>query len=59
MTTTPADPPSAPRPPAPASAAPGPTRSSALRVGLAWSLVSLPLAWGIFETLKKAILLFR
>ena len=28
-------------------------------VALAWVLVGIPLAWGVFTTLKKALLLFH
>ncbi len=30
-----------------------------LAVTLAWLLVGLPLLWGIWQTLQKAMLLFR
>ena len=33
--------------------------SSWVRVAVAWILVSLPLLWGVFNTLKKALALFR
>jgi hypothetical protein len=33
--------------------------SSWLLVVLAWSLVSIPLLWGIWQTVKKAAVLFR
>lgn len=39
-----------------------PERQSAtswVLVALAWSLVGLPLAWGVYQTLQKALLLFR
>lgn len=32
--------------------------SSALALVLAWAAVSLPLAWGILETFRKALALF-
>lgn len=28
-------------------------------VAVAWTLVGVPLAWGIFKTLEKALVLFR
>ena len=28
-------------------------------VALVWSLVGMPLAWGVYQTLQKALLLFR
>lgn len=34
-------------------------RSSPVAVALAWAAVSIPLAWGVYETIKKAALLFR
>lgn len=30
-----------------------------LTVAVAWTLVGLPLAWGIYKTLEKALVLFR
>ena len=33
--------------------------SNAVRIGLAWLIVSIPLAWGVFETLRKAAKLFQ
>jgi hypothetical protein len=33
--------------------------SSWIVVGLAWLLVSIPLLWGIWQTVKKASVLFR
>jgi hypothetical protein len=33
--------------------------SNRLLVALAWLLVGIPLAWGIYRTLKSAIVLFR
>ncbi len=38
---------------------PAPAPSSWLLVGIAWMLVSVPLLWGIWTTLKKAVVLFR
>jgi len=42
-------------------AGPGaPSRGSSwVRVAIAWVLVGLPLLWGIFNTIKKALALFR
>jgi len=31
----------------------------ALRIGLAWALVGIPLLWGVSETVKKSLLLFK
>jgi hypothetical protein len=36
-----------------------PAPSSWVLVVLAWSLVSIPLLWGIGQTVKKAAVLFR
>ena len=36
-----------------------PSGSSWVLVILAWSLVSIPLLWGIWQTVKKAAVLFR
>ena len=36
-----------------------PSPSSWVPVVLAWSLVSIPLLWGIWQTVKKAAVLFR
>jgi hypothetical protein len=36
-----------------------PSPSSWILVALAWSLVSIPLLWGIGQTVKKAAVLFR
>ena len=36
-----------------------PTPGSWIKVGVAWALVSLPLAWGVFKTFEKAAVLFR
>ena len=44
-----------PSPDAPTEEAP----SSAAAVALRWLIVGLPLAWGIFETLKKSLALFH
>jgi hypothetical protein len=37
----------------------GTGRSSTLSLVLAWAAVSIPLAWGVYETMTKAVLLFR
>jgi hypothetical protein len=36
-----------------------PSSSGWVLVVLAWSLVSIPLLWGIWQTVKKAAVLFR
>jgi hypothetical protein len=36
-----------------------PSPSSWALVALAWFLVSIPLLWGIWQTVKKAAVLFR
>jgi len=36
-----------------------PSPGSWVLVGVAWLLVSVPLLWGIWTTLKKAAVLFR
>ena len=36
-----------------------PASGSWVLVGLAWLAVGVPLCWGIWTTLKKAIVLFR
>jgi len=33
--------------------------SMALKLVLAWGFVGIPLAWGVFETLKNAMKLFQ
>jgi len=33
--------------------------TSSVLVALAWLLVGIPLAWGIYRTLRSAIVLFR
>jgi len=33
--------------------------SSPARIFVAWLFVGSPLAWGVYETLKKALQLFR
>ena len=34
-------------------------RSGWIVVATAWTLVGVPLAWGIYKTLEKALVLFR
>ena len=41
------------------SGAARPARGSWVLVGLAWVVVGVPLLWGIWTTLKKAMVLFR
>jgi hypothetical protein len=36
-----------------------PSTSSWVMVALAWLAVGIPLLWGIWTTLKKAVVLFR
>ena len=36
-----------------------PSASSWVAVALAWTLVGLPLAWGVYKTLQTAVKLFR
>ena len=36
-----------------------PSPSSLLLVAVAWTLVGIPLAWGIYRTLLTAVKLFR
>jgi hypothetical protein len=38
---------------------PTPTTTNPAIVVLAWLAVGVPLLWGVFETLKKALALFR
>jgi hypothetical protein len=38
---------------------PPPTAFSWVQVAIGWTLVGVPLLWGIFITFKKAALLFR
>ncbi len=33
--------------------------ANTLKLILAWSFVGIPLAWGIYETLANAVLLFQ
>jgi hypothetical protein len=37
----------------------GPRRSYALQLVLAWSLVGIPLAWGVVQTLQNTVKLFQ
>jgi hypothetical protein len=45
------------RPPVPGGRSPGPSELIALV--LSWAAVGLPLAWGVLETLRKALALFN
>jgi hypothetical protein len=36
-----------------------PSSASWVTVAIAWTLVGIPLAWGIYQTLAKAAVLFR
>ncbi len=36
-----------------------PAPSSWIAVAVSWTLVGIPLAWGIWKTLEKAAILFR
>ncbi len=36
-----------------------PFASTALAVGIAWLIVGLPIAWGIFNSVRQAMQLFR
>jgi hypothetical protein len=36
-----------------------PSTTPAVAVALAWLLVTVPLLWGVWETIKKAAALFR
>lgn len=36
-----------------------PSSASWLAVLIAWTAVGLPLGWGVLQTLKKAVILFR
>jgi hypothetical protein len=36
-----------------------PSRASWFLVAIAWTLVGIPLGWGIYITLDKALVLFR
>lgn len=41
------------------TAAPQPAQRSWVTVAIAWTLVGIPLAWGIYRTLRSALILFR
>ena len=43
----------------PAGPEASPGVSSWVRVAVAWMLVGVPLLWGVFNTVKKAIALFH
>ena len=43
----------------PTGTEPRPSGSSWLMVAAAWLLVGIPLLWGILNTVKKALALFR
>jgi len=36
-----------------------PSQTSWVVVAIAWTLVGIPLAWGIYRTLQSAIVLFK
>ena len=36
-----------------------PSGRSWMLVGVAWALVGIPLLWGVYNTLKKALALFE
>jgi hypothetical protein len=36
-----------------------PPRRGWVAVAVAWALVALPIAWGVYRTLKSAVVLFR
>ena len=38
---------------------PKPSTFSWVQVAIGWTLVGVPLLWGIFNTFKKAVVLFR
>jgi hypothetical protein len=40
-------------------AQPKPQGGNAVKLALAWLAVGLPLLWGVVQTLKKALALFR
>jgi hypothetical protein len=40
-------------------AEPRPSRASWVMVAIAWTLVGIPLLWGIFITFQKAVVLFQ
>jgi hypothetical protein len=35
------------------------TRTSPLRIALAWILVTIPLAWGVYQSVVKSLPLFQ
>ena len=39
--------------------APRPSSASWVMVAVAWTLVGVPLLWGVYSTFKKALVLFR
>lgn len=41
------------------AAEPRPSARSWVAVVIAWTLVSIPLAWGVFRTLHAAVRIFR
>ncbi len=41
------------------AAARQPARSGWIAVAISWTLVGIPLAWGIWKTLVKAAILFK
>lgn len=41
------------------TAAPQSPQRSWVTVAIAWTLVGIPLAWGIYRTLRSALILFR
>jgi hypothetical protein len=36
-----------------------PSRTSAMQLIIAWAFVAIPLLWGVWQTLKNALKLFR
>ena len=40
-------------------AKPAPSQTSWVVVAIAWTLVGIPLAWGIYRTLRSALTLFK
>jgi len=36
-----------------------PSRASWVMVALAWVLVGIPIAWGLYQTVRSAVALFR
>jgi hypothetical protein len=41
------------------SHAPKPETENALKLILAWGFVGIPLAWGVYQTLRNALKLFQ